>query len=54
MVEEGLETREQEHEGGVEVAFPQWSVFVSHEVQKKTVDERKRFLAVPCVFDPLI
>lgn len=39
MAEEGLETGQQEHESGVEVAFPQRSIFVSHEVQQKTVEE---------------
>lgn len=42
MVEEGLEAREQEHESCIEVAFPQRSVFVSHETQEKTVVEDKQ------------
>lgn len=42
MVEEGLETREQEHEGGVEVALPQRGIFFPHETQKKTAEERKQ------------
>lgn len=39
VVEEGLETGQQEHQGGVEVAFPQRSVLVPHEIQKKAVEE---------------
>lgn len=42
MVEEGLETGEEEHKSGVEIAFPQWSVLISHETQKKTVDGEKK------------
>lgn len=42
MVEEGLEAREQEHEGGVEVALPQRSVFVSHESQEQAEVEEKQ------------
>lgn len=41
MVEEGLEAGQQEHESGIEVAFPQRSILVSHEIQKKTVEEEK-------------
>lgn len=38
MVEQRLETGQQKHKSGVEVAFPQWGIFVSHETQKKTVE----------------
>lgn len=41
VVEERLEAGEQEHERGVEVAFPQRSVLVSHESQEKT-EKRER------------
>lgn len=41
MVEEGLQTGEQEHQSGIEVALPQRSVFVSYETQKKTAGEEK-------------
>lgn len=34
MVEQRLETGQQEHESGIEVALPQRGVFVSHEAQK--------------------
>lgn len=39
MVEQGLETGQQEHQGSVEVTLPQGGVFFVHEAQKKTVGE---------------
>ena len=42
MVEERLEAGEQEHQGGVEVAFPHRGIFVSYEIQKETVAEEEQ------------
>lgn len=39
MVEKWLETGEQEHQSGVEVALPKRGIFIPHETQKKTGKE---------------
>lgn len=44
VVKEGLETGQQEHECGVEIALPQRGIFISHETQKETEEGRRLML----------
>lgn len=36
VVKEGLHAGEEEHERGVEISFPQWSILFPHKAQQQT------------------